>query len=576
MVWDKILSMIQLVDVTKRYDDTIVVDHMDLQIDSGEIVGIIGHNGAGKSTTMKMIAGLVEPTSGHVQVMGHDMQKESIRVKQRIGYLPEESSLYEAMTARQYLLFFSELYQMPRQKALQRIDGLLNSLGLADKDKLTGEFSKGMKRKTAIARALLHDPDLLILDEPNSGLDPLTSFFIINYLKNLKREGKTILLSAHNLFHVETICDRVGIIKNGKLLVFDSMEAIRSRLGQARISGSLPYRPKAGLRAHEWPLHLSYRRCGWHRPDARNSFSERLDTHRSLRAGIGAGGDLRQIDDKYLIGVRCAWGYLMDVADVSSTNEIVNDIYYATYGEIMITAMEELSLNAWPAHQTLLYDGWVLRFADGYTKRANSVNPLHPSTLDLEEKIAFCERIYQGQKLDVVYKLTSASHPGNLDEALSAKGYRKDSPTSVQLLELDSRDLKLADGVELKASLSDPWLDAFCRMNAVNDRRRESLRRILVNIIPQRCFASLTVDSKVIAAGLGVLQSGFIGLFDIVVDHGVSWPGLWTADCGKHSVLGKTEWSTAILSAGHAQQSTGVTSIFQDRLCRKISILVSY
>lgn len=224
--------MIRLENVTKRYDDTIVVDRLSLQIDSGEIVGIIGHNGAGKSTTLKMIAGLVEPSSGHVQVMGHDMQRESIKVKQRIGYLPEESSLYEAMTARQYLLFFSELYQMPRRKARQRIDQLLDSLGLAEKDKLTGEFSKGMKRKTAIARALLHDPDLLILDEPNSGLDPLTSFFIINYLKTLRREGKTIILSAHNLFHVETICDRVGIIKNGKLLIFDNMEVIRSRLGK--------------------------------------------------------------------------------------------------------------------------------------------------------------------------------------------------------------------------------------------------------------------------------------------------------------------------------------------------------
>ena len=224
--------MIQLVDVTKRYDDTIVVDRLNLQIHPGEIVGMIGHNGAGKSTTLKMIAGLVEPTSGQVQVMGHDMQRESIKVKGRIGYLPEDSSLYEAMTARQYLLFFSELYQMPRRKALQRIDELLDSLGLVEKDKLTGEFSKGMKRKTAIARALLHDPDLLILDEPNSGLDPLTSFFIINYLKTLRREGKTILLSAHNLFHVETICDRVGIIKNGKLLIFDNMDVIRSRLGK--------------------------------------------------------------------------------------------------------------------------------------------------------------------------------------------------------------------------------------------------------------------------------------------------------------------------------------------------------
>jgi len=181
---------------------------------------------------MKMIAGLIEPTAGDVRVMGQDMVRHGIKVKQRIGYLPEESPLYEAMTAQQYLLFFSELYQMPRQKAMGRIDGLLESLGLEQSNKLTGEFSKGMKRKTAIARTLLHDPELLILDEPNSGLDPLTSFFIINYLKQLKREGKTILLSAHNLFHVETICDRVAIIKNGKLLVFDTMDAIRGRLGK--------------------------------------------------------------------------------------------------------------------------------------------------------------------------------------------------------------------------------------------------------------------------------------------------------------------------------------------------------
>lgn len=224
--------MIQLTDVTKRYDNTTVVEQMNLQINEGEIVGIIGHNGAGKSTTMKMIAGLIEPTSGSIQVMGQDMVRHGIRVKKKIGYLPEESPLYEAMTAQQYLLFFSELYQMPRSQALKRSEELLTSLGLEQKDKLTGEYSKGMKRKTAIARTLLHDPELLILDEPNSGLDPLTSFFIINYLKQLKKEGKTILLSAHNLFHVETICDRVAIVKNGRLLVFDTMDAIRARLGK--------------------------------------------------------------------------------------------------------------------------------------------------------------------------------------------------------------------------------------------------------------------------------------------------------------------------------------------------------
>jgi ABC-2 type transport system ATP-binding protein len=224
--------MIELNDVCKRYNDTTAVEPLTLQVPDGEIVGIIGHNGAGKSTLLKMMAGLIEPSSGSVTVMGRDIQKEGVKVKKQIGFLPEDSPLYEAMTARQYLLFFSELYQMPRKKALARIDELLDSLDLPQKDQLTGEFSKGMKRKTAIARALLHDPGLLILDEPNSGLDPLTALFILGYLKKLKGEGKTIVLSAHNLFHVESICDRVAIIKNGRMLVFDRMEAIRARLGK--------------------------------------------------------------------------------------------------------------------------------------------------------------------------------------------------------------------------------------------------------------------------------------------------------------------------------------------------------
>ena len=224
--------MIRLNAVTKKYYDFTAVDNLSLEVADGEIVGIIGHNGAGKSTTLKMIAGLVEPTLGTVEVMGRNIQKDSVFVKKQIGYLPEESPLYENMSARQYLLFFSELYQMRRSDAQARIDILLDSLNLTQKDKLTGEFSKGMKRKTAIARSLLHDPKLLILDEPNSGLDPLTSFFIINYLKSLKAAGKTILLSAHNLFHVEYICDRVMIIKNGKMVIFDKMDAIRSSLGK--------------------------------------------------------------------------------------------------------------------------------------------------------------------------------------------------------------------------------------------------------------------------------------------------------------------------------------------------------
>ena len=224
--------MIKLTGVTKLYKHFAAVTDLDLEVRDGEILGIIGHNGAGKSTTLKMMVGLTAPTEGTVEVMGRDMARDGTAVKRHIGYLPEETPLYENMTVTEYLMFFSRLYDMPPRVARERIDLLLGSLKLAEKHKLTGELSKGMRRKVSIARALLHDPQLLILDEPNSGLDPLTSFFIIDYLKTLRDEGKTIVLSAHNLFHVEYICDRVAILKNGRMVVCDSMDAIRRSLGR--------------------------------------------------------------------------------------------------------------------------------------------------------------------------------------------------------------------------------------------------------------------------------------------------------------------------------------------------------
>jgi ABC-2 type transport system ATP-binding protein len=197
-------------------------------------MGIIGQNGAGKSTTLKMIAGLLTPSYGSVTVLGHDMARGSQAqlVKQRIGYLPEESALYATMTVRDYLLFFAEVYRVPRKVAEARIEEQLTALRLPERDKMTSELSKGMRRKVAIARALLHDPELLIFDEPNSGLDPVTSLFIIDYLRQLAQRGKTIILSAHNLFHIEYICDRVAIIKDGQLVVCDTVDALRSGLGR--------------------------------------------------------------------------------------------------------------------------------------------------------------------------------------------------------------------------------------------------------------------------------------------------------------------------------------------------------
>ena len=242
--------IITLQDVTKSYRGFIAVDHLDLDVREGEILGIIGHNGAGKTTTLKMITGLVSPTTGNIKIMGMDIAREGPHIKNMIGYLPEESPFYENMTATEYLMFFSELYHIPRNAARNRIYELLEAMDLVHSDKLTGELSKGMKRKVAIARTLLHDPKLLILDEPNSGLDPLTSFFIIDYLQKLKSEGKTILLSAHNLFHIEYICDRVAILKNGRLVIVDSMTSIQQRLGEReyeitfKAEEDLPYERK--------------------------------------------------------------------------------------------------------------------------------------------------------------------------------------------------------------------------------------------------------------------------------------------------------------------------------------------
>ena len=185
----------------------------------------------------------------------------------------------------------------------------------------------------------------------------------------------------------------------------------------------------------------------------------------------------------------------------------------------MSTIIEELSLNAWPALQTVLHDGWVIRFANGYTKRANSVNPLYPSTMDPDAKICFCEEIYTGKKLPAVFKITPAIYPEDLDARLMASGYRKDSPTSVQVMELRPANVQTAREVLVREDLSAEWLDSFCRMSAVTETHRETLRQILTAIVPRHCFVSLKSDDKAIACGLGVLQSGYIGLFDIVTDE---------------------------------------------------------
>jgi len=183
----------------------------------------------------------------------------------------------------------------------------------------------------------------------------------------------------------------------------------------------------------------------------------------------------------------------------------------------LIRAVEELAMNAWPSLQSMLYDGWVLRFADGYTKRANSVHPLYSSSLNVEEKIQACEEIYRSKELDVVFKLTPSAQPEKLDLVLAAKGYKADSHTSVQLLELDGVDKAPTQSALLTEDYDD-WLLAFCKLSNGGGHREPMLKQLLHNVVPARCFASIRHQGQVVACGMGVLQGQFVGLFDIVTD----------------------------------------------------------
>ena len=214
----------------RRYGAQWATRDVSFEVAPGEIFGVIGPNGAGKTTTLKVLAGLLAPTEGDVTVGGRRV--DDPEHKRRIGYLPEESPLYEDMTALGYLRFFADLYEVPRETADARIHASLVDLGLDVEDKKRiGDMSKGMRRKVAIARSLVNDPDLLIFDEPASGLDPVVSASVIDLVKRLRDAGKTIVFSAHNLYHVERVCDRVLILRKGEVVALGTMKEIRAASG---------------------------------------------------------------------------------------------------------------------------------------------------------------------------------------------------------------------------------------------------------------------------------------------------------------------------------------------------------
>ena len=232
--------MIEVEGLRKTYGDFPAVVDSTFGVDRGEIFGVVGPNGAGKTTTLKMIAGLVDPSAGIATVAGFDASDPEMR--RSLGFLPEESPLYEDMTARSYLDFFADLYDVPDATATERIERTLDRLDLDHRDRRLGDVSKGMKRKVAIARSLVNDPDVLVYDEPASGLDPLTTNYVLEFVRELRDAGKTVLFSAHNLYHVESVCDRVAIMNRGEIVARGTVPEIRDEYGttEYRVFTSVP------------------------------------------------------------------------------------------------------------------------------------------------------------------------------------------------------------------------------------------------------------------------------------------------------------------------------------------------
>ncbi len=230
--------MLELRGVSKRYSGMLAVDHVSFVASPGEVTGYLGPNGSGKSTTMKMITGLIERSSGEILFEGVPIERDLSAYKQRFGYVPEEPHLYAHLSGLEYLVMVGQLRNLPGKPTRERIDGLLRLLGLhGDRYTPISAYSKGMRQKVLLAAALLHDPDLLLLDEPFSGLDVGSAMVLRSLIQELAARGKTILFSSHELETVERVSSRVVILHRGKVVADDSIERLRKLMSLPSLEG---------------------------------------------------------------------------------------------------------------------------------------------------------------------------------------------------------------------------------------------------------------------------------------------------------------------------------------------------
>ena len=213
-------AVITINQLTRCFKETTAVDQLNLEVQEGEIFGFLGHNGAGKTTTVRLLNGVIEPTSGSMRVLGLDPQVDGPQLRLRTGVLTETPSMDERLTAWDNLSIYADLYQVPRAEVRQRITELLTEFDLADRaQERVGGYSKGMKQRLALARALLHKPELLFLDEATSGLDPIAAHHVNQLIERMaRREYHTVFMCTHNLVDAQKLCDRVAVLEHGRLV----------------------------------------------------------------------------------------------------------------------------------------------------------------------------------------------------------------------------------------------------------------------------------------------------------------------------------------------------------------------
>lgn len=225
--------MIELRQVVKKFGGFAAVDHIDLKIEKGEFFGFLGPNGAGKTTTIKMMTGLLAPTSGACLINGHDIQKHPLPAKKSFGYVPDQPYLYDKLTGLEFLFFVGGLFNMSVEEIIRKIEEVTAIFEIGEfVDRRAEEYSQGMRQRVVLAAALLHDPQVLIIDEPLVGLDPRSARLVKDTLKRKTKEGLTVFMSTHLLEIVEELCDRIAIIKNGKIIHEERQNDARSFDGQ--------------------------------------------------------------------------------------------------------------------------------------------------------------------------------------------------------------------------------------------------------------------------------------------------------------------------------------------------------